>query len=333
MRGPRSSVVVALAAVTLITGLGPAVDAAAADPAVTVDVSPASPQVGDTVTLSGDVTGADGQPVANAPLTATRTDPAGDHPLTVDMADASGHYSFTDVPPVHGDVTWTVTWRSPSGTDVSGSKTATVTRKPTSLSLAVSDATVLTGTTVDLTAHLDTATTDRTVSIYARPYGQQRELVKRDVVDASGDLHATYAVERGTTFIARFDGDATYAPATDRRHVSVVARVANHLVGGYDTASGFTLFHVGDDATVAAHLHPELPDVCLYFRAQRHYAGAWHTTAVSDCVRTGAQGKERSQLKGANAQVDKPYRVRAEWRGGPGALPDKGHWLRLRFRG
>jgi hypothetical protein len=114
-------VAVAVAAVTFMAGFGPAAGAVAfaADPAVTVDVSPASPKVGATVTVSGDVTGGDGQPVGNAMLTATRTDSAGDHPLTVDMADGTGHYSFTDVPAVRGDVTWTVTWRSPGG-DVSG---------------------------------------------------------------------------------------------------------------------------------------------------------------------------------------------------------------------
>jgi hypothetical protein len=328
MRG----LVVALAAGTLVAVLGPVVVAEAAEATVTVDVSPGTPKVGDTVTVSGDVTDGSGQAVANATLTASRTDSAGDHPLMVDMANGSGHYSFDDVPTVHGDVTWIVTWQGPNG-DVSGHRTVTVTRQPTTLTLAVSDTQVPTGTTVDLTAHLDSPTTDRTVGIYARPYGQPRELVKRDVVDASGDLRATYDVARGTTFIARFDGDAAYAPATDRKHVDVVARLANHLAGGYDTQHGYTLFHVGDDAHVKAHLRPELDGVCLYFRAQRRQAGDWRTTAVSPCVETGSGGRATGKLSSYTALVDKPYRVRAEWRGGPGALADNGRWLRLRFRG
>lgn len=325
----RATVVVVAIGV-LVAGLG-SVDAAAADPAVTVAVAPAQPQVGQEVTVSGDVTGADGQPVSGAALTATRDDSAGSHPVMVDMADGSGHYSFTDTPGVYGQVTWTVTWHGSS--DVSGHQAVTVTRKPTSLSLAISDDRLPTGHTVHLTAHLGSPTTDRTLSIYAVPYGQSRELVERGDVDANGDLQASYDVSRRTKFVARFKGDDTWAPARARQIVHVRARVADRLHGYYDTSGGYRIYHVGSDATVSAHLRPELADVCLYFRAQRRYGGAWHTTAVSPCIRTGDQGRESSELKGDYVRVDEPYRVRAEWRGNRAALADDGPWRKLRFRG
>jgi hypothetical protein len=301
--------------------------AAAADPTVTVEVSPASPQVGEDVTVSGDVTDANGDPVSMAALSGSRTDSAGEHPL-MGMTDADGHYSIQDTPTAYGDVTWTVTWN-----ETSGRQTATVTRRPTSVSLAVSNDQVRSGATISLTGHLGSPTTDRTLTIYAKPYGEGREQVESGTVDASGDLHASYEIERGTKFIARFKGDDTYAPESAKRSVTVRARLGNTLVGGYDTVHGYRLYHVGSDATVTAHLRPELVDVCLYFKAQRHYSGAWHTVTVSPCLRTGSEGRVSSELKGETVQVDKPYRVRAEWRGGPGALADKGPWLKLRFRG
>src|SRR4051794_38209923 len=196
---------VAVAVAAVLAGLGPAVDAVAADPAVTVDVAPSSPQVGQRATVSGDGTDADGQPVADAMITAARDDSAGSHPLTaVDMADASGHYSFTDTPDVYGQVTWTVTWQGPPET--SGHQTVTVTRKPTALTLDVSDHRVRSGARVELTAHLGSPSTDRTVSIYARPYNQSRRLVERGSVNADDNLKTSYHVARRTTFIARFDG-------------------------------------------------------------------------------------------------------------------------------
>jgi hypothetical protein len=307
--------------------------AAAAEASVTVDVSPSSPRVGEDVTVSGAVTDTDGQPVAGATLNASRRDSSGTEPLVVDMTDQAGHYSFTDTPDVRGSVTWTVTWQRGVDDDVNGHQTVTVRGLPSSLDLDVSNRTVRTGAGVTLTAHLNSDSTDRTVSIYAKPAGQSRRLVDKGEAGPSGDFRASADVDRTTTFIARFDGDDTYEPASARRLVRARGRVDDDLRGYYDTAHGYRLFHVGSDATVVAHLVPELADECLYFRAQRHYGGAWHTTAVSPCVRTDAQGRESSKLKGEYVQVDKPYRVRAEWRGSPAALADKGGWLKLRFRG
>src|SRR4051794_21139058 len=286
---------VAVAVAAVLAGLGPAVDAVAADPAVTVDVAPSSPQVGQRATVSGDGTDADGQPVADAMIPAARDDSAGSHPLTaVDMANGSGHYSFTDTPDVYGQVTWTVTWQGPPQT--SGHQTVTVARKPTTLSLDVNDHAVQSGASVTLTAHLGSPTTDRTVSIYARPYGQSSELVQQGTVDGSGNLKTSYGVERRTTFVAKFDGDDTFAPAKSRQLVKVRARVDNHLEGSYGRSHGYRLYHVGDDATVVAQLNPGLADVCVFFRAQRYYGGSWHTTAVSPCIRTNAQGRGHSDL-------------------------------------
>jgi hypothetical protein len=318
--------VVPAVALSLLGAAAVAPGAAAADPVVTVAVAPATPQVQDTVTVSGDVTDANGQPVPNAALSATRTDSAGEHPLMAQMTDSAGHYTFEDTPDVYGDVTWTVTW---NGT--SGQQTVTVTRQPTTVSLAVSDHLVRTGATVTLTAHLGSDTTDRTLSIYAKPYGQDRRLVERGEVDASGDLRASADVDRRTRFIARFDGDEAYAPATQREVVKVIARVGDQLAGYYGTANGYRLYHVGEDPLVTAHLRPELGDVCLYFRAQRRYLGAWHTTALSPCSRTGAGGRTSNELM--DGVIDKPYRVRAEWRGSRAAAADNGPWRKLRIRG
>lgn len=323
--------VVAIAAVACMTGFVPS--AAAAEASVTVDVSPSSPRVGEQVTVSGSVTDADGKPVQGAALSAAREDSSGTEQMMVDMSDSSGHYSFTDTPDVRGTVTWTVTWQRGVDDDVKGHQQVTVQGQPSSLDLDASNRRVRTGSGVTLTVHLQSDSTNRTVSIYAIPAGQRRRLVDRGEVNASGDFRASADVDRSTTFVARFDGDETYEPSSAQQDVRARGRVEDTLRGYYDTSHGYRLYHVGSDATVLAHLFPELSDACLYFRAQRRYGGAWHTAAVSPCIRTGADGKERSQLRGNTVQVDKPYRVRAEWRGGKAALKDAGPWLKLRFRG
>ena len=329
MRSHRFPAIAALAAFAVV---GPAPFAAAADGTVTVSVTPTAPHVGEQVTVSGDVTDGSGQPVGGAPLSATRTDPDGTmQPVTVNMADATGHYSFTDTPPAYGQVTWTVTWQT---TGVSGQQTVDVTRQTTQLSLDADHDRVRSGTVAQLRAHMEVRPdrTNRTVSIYAKPYRLDRRLVERGDVDAGGDLDTTFKVERRTRFVVRYDGDGTYAPAKDVVVVRARALIRNHLRGGYDRMKGFRIYHVGADATVVAHMRPEFKGACLRFRDEHFYLGRWHKSAVSDCIRTGSGGRAVAHLGGAIA-VDDPYRVRAEWRGGKIAAAGHGRWLKLRFRG
>jgi hypothetical protein len=70
--------------------------------------------------------------------------------------------------------------------------------------------------------------------------------------------------------------------------------------------------------------------VCLYFRAQRFYAKAWHTVALSRCYRTDPAGEQAAALYPEHI-LGQPYRLRAEWHGNRVALPNVGRWVFLKF--
>jgi len=182
-----------------------------------------------------------------------------------------------------------------------------------------------------VTAHLGTTSTNRKVTIYARPYQRDRSQIASGNVDATtGNLSASYTMSRRTRFIAKFGGDQKYRPAT--AYVVVLARavVHEHLRDGYATEGAYRLFHVSANPVLAVHLIPELDGVCLQFRAERYFNGRWHKVAVG-CVRTDSDGRAIGVLTGDH-HLESPYRVRARWRGTFAVLGKAGAWQRLKFR-
>jgi hypothetical protein len=210
-----------------------------------------------------------------------------------------------------------------------GSASTFVKRLPANLTISASRKLVATGHRVRVTAHLGSMTTNRRVTIYARPYDRDRQTIGSGVVDASGDLSATYLVSRRTRFIAAVGGDQTYRPAT----VSVVVRaraiIREKLRGYYATSGAYRVYHRGDSPELDARLWPNQVHVCLFFRAQYHSGGKWHNASLSPCVRTDVDGRAAALLHNARAL---PYRLRAEWHGSIVSVAHHGPWLRLRFR-
>jgi hypothetical protein len=154
-------------------------------------------------------------------------------------------------------------------------------------------------------------------------------------VDAQGDRSADHQVQRRTTFIAAFAGDSTYAPARATVGVAVRAVIDERLRGGYATRHGVRLYHPGADVNIFLHMRPGAKGTCLIMRAQRHFSGAWHNVAVSNChdqpIRTNSQGEVIAQLQHPHVVGD-PYRIRAEYRGSTAAGAGRGAWLHLEFR-
>jgi hypothetical protein len=189
---------------------------------------------------------------------------------------------------------------------------------------------VASGRQIRVTAHLGSPTTNRTVTLYARPYRLDRYKLTSHAVDAtSGNISATPTVRRRTTYSARFTGDDTYAPAVARVVVRARAVIGERLTGGYATEGAFRIYHAGAHPVLVAHLHPQLDGVCLWFKAQRRFSGSWHTVA-SRCFTTDASGYARGEFTGAH--LDSPYRVRARWQGNRAALSRSGAWLKMKFR-
>jgi hypothetical protein len=326
----------ALAVVAAVAGGGlvTAVPASADTSGVTVQVS-ASPQVQQQVTVSGHVTGQDGMPAANAPISASRYDArTGTTAVLVGpgATDSNGDYSFQDIPDVRGSVTWTVSLTSDN--TVTGSATVTVAGKQASLTVAPSHSRVTTGTTAHVTVTLGpsdpSGPTNRTVTLYAKPYGfQRKEIASGD--GTAGGADADFRVVRRTSFVAVYHGDDVYSPMTVTALVKARAVIAEALRRSYETVGAYRLYHHDVNPALVARLAPASKGRCLHFRAERRYNGAWHRVAVSACVDTDSQGMALGVLTGYHVVGD-PYRLRAEWRGNTALLPAHGAWMLLRFK-
>jgi hypothetical protein len=299
---------------------------AAATETISVSLSPAAPEVDDMIVVHAAVSDATTPPTS---LSVTGTDAAHRQHAFTAMPTQNGDYAGTDpLPGVRGTVTYTVT---DTMTGAQGQISVYVHRHLTSLRITRDRMVVPAGRLAKVTVHLGTTDSNRSVTIYARPYKRDiRQISSGDVDATSGNRSASYRMSRRTRFIARFAGDLKYRPARD--YVVVLARavVIEHLRGGYATDGAYRLFHGSANPVLGVHLLPELDGVCLRFRAERHYSGAWHLVAVG-CVRTDAEGRAIGVLTGDH-HIDSPYRVRARWPGTYALLTKAGAWRYLKFR-
>ena len=265
-------------------------------------------------------------------LHVTRTDLSGTATLPdVTAADGTGAFSFADVPRVGGPVTYDVTWPGDSAhRESSGRATVQVSRVATTIAIATNASRYRYHARAYVTAHLGPTYNSRRVAIYATPYRGKRTLLRSTNVNAHGYLFASYVVSRRTTFTAVFAGDYRHAPASASRTVAVRAHLAEQLQGYYATSHGFRLYHRSQNPILGAQLFPTQWGVCLYFRAQRYYTGAWHTVALSHCYKTDPAGEQAAALYPEHI-VGQPYRLRAEWHGNKVALADVGRWVLLKF--
>ena len=292
---------------------------------IAVTVSPSSPHVDDLLVVSASVSGATTPPPS---LAVTRTNRDGSQSMfSLSPTATSGDYSGQDpVPAMWGSTTYVVT--DPT-TNVTGQTSVYVRRLNPHVTITASKPSVTFGQTVRVTGHLGSATTTRTLTIYARPYQLDRKRIARGAVDAQGNLSASYTMHRRTRFIVSFAGDDRYYPTSAYVIVRVRAVVHDHLSGYFATSGRYRIYHTGDSPELDARLFPNLYHVCLYFRAQYYSGGAWHRASVSPCVRTDAAGRAAALLNNALAL---PYRLRAEWHGSTTARAAHGPWRRLRFR-
>jgi hypothetical protein len=98
----------------------------------------------------------------------------------------------------------------------------TVTRKEPALSVTASPRTATGRQAVDITVHLGSTYTDRTVTVYARPSGskQQTRLVS-GTVNRAGNLTVRWVATRTAALSAVFAGDSQYQAKTVTTAVTV----------------------------------------------------------------------------------------------------------------
>jgi hypothetical protein len=274
-----------------------------------------------SVTLTGQLTLSTGAtPPAGTPITIARSVAGGTtiKNFTVTTA-ANGSFTLTDTPPAQGTYTYAANYGgSTTIAPATASHTVTVTRIPASLTVTTGSATFTYEPTIHVTAHLGPTYSDRTVSIYAQPFGgTSRVLLKTGQVNSGGNLTASYAAPHSTTFSAVFSGDARYAPKTVTRAAYIRAKVSESLSGYYGrTRIGritFLLYHRRDLLHAHATVAPNKRGQCVEFEVQEHYLGAWHASVTTGCIHLSSSSQASAAFRLTLADIGFPYRIRADY--------------------
>ncbi|MFF2852438.1 YncE family protein [Streptomyces sp. NPDC058001] len=169
-----------------------------------------------------------------------------------------GTYSFTDTPPAGGTVTYRVAYAGDAGhTAVSASDKVDVSRNKATLTLSNNGKVYSYGKDVSFKAHLGSTYKNRTVEIWANPYGADKpnKLVRTGKVNSSGNFYGTVDMKRDTVVTAIFRGDSRTAPKTTKvtayAKVKISTTVSRHYktgkVGGSTT---YYWFHKNSDAVL-----------------------------------------------------------------------------------
>ncbi|MEU0332436.1 Ig-like domain repeat protein [Streptomyces sp. NPDC006193] len=287
--------------------------------AVTVD-APATAARAEKLTVKGRVASPTALP-AGAELTVTRTDlesPEG-KALAATAVEADGAFSFTDTPPAGGKVTYTVAYAGDAGhTAASGSASVDVSRAEPALSIDHGGTVYAYGKDVTFTAHLGTTHTNRTVEIWADPFGddQPDTLVKSGTVDSHGNLSATLDLKRDTEVTARFAGDSRYSPASAAGTAGARVSVSTSVSGHHATASvwGHTyhFFHSTENPLVTTRM-TYYPGRAQKFEVEEYRQGRWHAGDPA-FVELASDGSSTVRVEGDHrGDVGRRFRVRSSY--------------------
>lgn len=264
--------------------------------------APASAPRAKKLTVKGTLT-AGLKPPAGTPLNVVRTDllsPSGKSVGTAQLG-ADGKFSFSDVPPAGGKVRYTVTYPGDaSHTPASASDTVAVSRATPALTLTNNKKTYDYGKKVTFTAHLGSTYSNRTVEIWADPYGTDKpnKLLKTGKVDAHGNLSTSVTMSRDTAVTAVYKGDARYAPRTVKSsayaHVKIASSLSKYYKSGKIGSTRYRYYHKNTDAI--------LNTTMTYYRGRKerldlqvYSDGRWYTTA-SEYFSLGSDGKTSINL-------------------------------------
>jgi hypothetical protein len=288
-------------------------------PTLTVS-APATAARAKKLTVTGKLTSKTPVP-AGTSLTVTRTDlesPNG-RALAAVKTKADGSFSFTDTPPAGGKVTYKVSFGGDAThVPASASDAVQVSRTATTLSLNNNGKVYAYGADVKFTAHLGKTYKNRTVEIWADPFGADKpnKLVRSAKVNSSGNLTVTVDMTRDTAVTAVFKGDAQYAPKSVKVNAFAKVRVSTAITKHYKKAA------IGSHTYYWFHKNtaPIVTTTMTYYRgrAQRleleiYYQGKWYPSEDSpQYFALGTNGKSAVNL-GAPGQSGIKARVRAAY--------------------
>lgn len=271
-------------------------------PTLTVN-APSSATRAKKLTVTGKISATVPLPVG-VKLSVTRTDldsPSG-KALAAVTVKADGTYSFTDAPPAGGTVTYKVTYAGDAEhTGISASDKVAVSRAATSLSLNNNGKLYNYGADVKFTAHLGSTYKNRTVEIWADPFGSDKpkKLIKKGTVNSSGNLVATVDMTRDTTVSVVFKGDSRYKPRTVKvtafARVKVSTAVSRHYRTGKIGSTSYYWFHKNTDPLLTTTM-TYYPGRQQRFDLQVYYQGSWYNLD-SEYFPVGTNGKSAVTLE------------------------------------
>ncbi|WP_392839874.1 YncE family protein [Streptomyces sp. LN500] len=275
--------------------------------------APAKATRGKKLSATGKLTSDKSFP-SGSTVTITRTDidsPKGKS-LGTRTVSSSGTFSFTDVPPAGGNVTYTAQYGGDAThAPASGKDTVAVSRTATSLTLNHNGSLYSYGTDVSFTAHLGSTYKNRTVELWVNPFGSDKpnKLVKTGKVNSKGNLSTTVDMTRDTTVTAVFAGDARSASKTVKATAYAKVKVSTSVSKQYKTAK------IGSTSYAYFHkkTNPVFTTTMTYYKNRSHrlnleiyYQGKWYD-AGSQYFKLGTNGKSVVTLTGTH---DTGYRMR-----------------------
>jgi hypothetical protein len=207
---------------------------------------------------------------------------------------------------------------------------------PVGISLTVDRTTISAGQTVHLTAHLGHWYTNRTLSIYATPYGGTKTLVASGEVGSGGRFYASSQRYKRTTFVAEYAGDSRYLPETSKPVTVQVHVVTNGFLSRYyGSSGGYRLFHYHSSCPGGKHkgcprftgtVAPNEAGHQLGFTLQAYSGGAWHGVASATEVIDPDGSKTIVWIYPGESVKGIPLRCRAIYSGDAAHLGDAGPW-------
>ncbi|NUO45443.1 MAG: Ig-like domain repeat protein [Streptomyces sp.] len=285
--------------------------------------APASAPRAKTLTVTGTLTANLALP-AGTPVTVTRTDlesPNGKS-LGTKTLGTGGKFSFTDVPPAGAKVKYTVTYAGDAThTAATATDTVDVSRATPTLTLNNNGKVYSYGQDVKFTAHLGTTYKNRTVEIWANPYGADKPntLVKTGTVNSDGNLSVVVDLKRKTELTAKFAGDARYAPKSTQSTVGAKVSISTSVSGAYKSKytwnHTYLFFRQSKDPVVTATLPPyggrkQLLQV-------QYWSGTSWVTTYREYFKLDSAGKSAVQLTGTPPKGVR-FRVRNSYVSGSG---------------
>jgi hypothetical protein len=301
---------------------------------ITLKAPATSPSRGAKVTIQGRLAG--GLP-AQTLVTVKRADaesPAGKAVSTLPIK-ADGTFTVYNHPEVGGTVTYTVAYAGGTTHKASSAKASiAVAKSVPTLTLNRNGSVNAYNATVTMTANLGYTQKNRTVEIWADPYGsdQAKRLLKKGVVNSAGDLSVNLKLARNTTVSAVFAGDTRYAARTVTSALKTKVAVSTAVTKHYKVASSY--HHVRKT------VHPKFTTTMTPYpgRKQRlvfeKYSGGKWVAWKTGTFKLTAAGKYTFTLTGTHATGVK-YRVRAAYLTGTSGdsanYTTYGSWKYFRF--